>query len=303
MTAKYGRSPLWTYNNQANVVEHVPGDLHGFKSGAVNYKLALWDPRANGVRYLKALIYHLASGLDEANLTRLRAIRNREVGDPISVRCHGEPVCMDYLQATFELAFLGKHVDLDGCAVLEIGAGYGRTCHAVLSNHDVASYTIVDLPNSLALAEDYLRQVLDDERFAKIRFVLADNADELYTEPVFDLCVNIDSFAEMDETTVRNYLALIADRCRRLYVNNPVAKYLDKSLDDHAQGDDVVQLALQTGLLRDVIDVHDSDAIEGQVGAFTDAYRPDGSWELVEVAPVVPWSYYRQALYQRTGAA
>jgi putative sugar O-methyltransferase len=298
MNAKYGRSPLWEANNRTNVVEHVPGDLAAFKSGAVNYKLALWDPRTNGVRYLKALIYHLASGLGERDLARLRAIRNRDVGDPISVRCHGETVCMDYLQAVFELGFLDRHLDLGAAAVLEIGAGYGRTCHAVLANHDVASYTIVDLPNSLALAEDYLRTVLEDRQFAKIRFVLAGAVEDRLAGQRFDLCVNIDSFADMDAATVRAYLGLVARHCRHLYVNNPVGKYLDKSLDDHAQGDEIVRLALGTGPLRTIIDVHDSEAIAGQLAAFVEAYRPDEGWELVAEAPAVPWSYYRQALYR-----
>jgi putative sugar O-methyltransferase len=298
MSTKYGRSLFWEINNQTNVVEHMPGNLDGFKSNAVNYKLALWDPRTNGVRYLKALIYDIASRLDERGVARLRAIRNRDVGNPISVRCHGESVCMDYLQTVFELGFLGRHVTLDGMSVLEIGAGYGRTCHAMLANHDLGSYTIVDLPNSLALAEDYLATVLEPDQFRKIRFVVNDEVDDRLAGERFDLCVNIDSFAEMNPETVLDYLALIAQHSRYLYVNNPVGKYLDKSLDDHTQGEAIVELALGTGLLRTIIDVHDSEAIAGQVGAFVEAYRPDENWELVEEAPAVPWSYYRQALYR-----
>jgi hypothetical protein len=38
---------------------------------------------------------------------------------------HGELVCMNYLQAVFELDVMARHVALDGATVVEIGAGYG----------------------------------------------------------------------------------------------------------------------------------------------------------------------------------
>jgi len=297
MADKYGGSSLWNRYHQTRVTKEASVDLTGFKSAGVNFKLALWNPRTNGVRYLKTLIYNLAERLDEPGWRRLRRIGGRETGAPIAVHMRGELVCMDYLQAVLELDFVARHVALDAATVLEIGAGYGRTCHAVLANHDVAAYYIVDLENSLDLARAYLREVLGDD-FAKVTFVAAGDLDEALAGLRFDLCLNIDSFAEMDGDVVRDYLDYIAGHCRNLYVKNPVGKYLDPSLDGHAEGQDLVAMALRTGLLRDVIDIHDSEAVRTQSAKFVDAYRPVADWTVVADSWAPPWSYYWQAFYR-----
>ncbi|MCR6488749.1 putative sugar O-methyltransferase [Amycolatopsis sp. OK19-0408] len=295
---RYGPSAQWEHINEAHITEAAVADLAGFKSNGVNFKLALWNPHPNGVRYLKALTFALGMRLSPANRERLRRTRNREVGDPYSVRCDGESVCLDYLQAVHEVEVMAANVALDGAQVVEIGAGYGRTCHTMASNHDLAGYTIIDLPNTLELSRRYLRTVLTPEQFAKIRFVGIDEIDEQVRGHRFDLCVNVDSFAEMSPDTVRDYLALIDETCAHFYVNNPVGKYLDKSLDGHSQGAAVVELALSSGLLRDVIDIHDSEAVLAKVPAFVSAYRPGEGWECVAQERSVTWSYYWQALYR-----
>ncbi|MDG4817133.1 putative sugar O-methyltransferase [Micromonospora sp. WMMD956] len=304
MSQTYGRSPLWELYNNTQVTREAVGDLSNFKSSEVNYKLALWDPRVNGVRYLKTLVFTLAAGLSPANWARLRRIANREVGDPFSITYDGEAVCMDYLQAVLEVEFIESRMTLDGARILEIGAGYGRTCHALLSNHEIAAYHIVDLENSLDLASRYLGAVLTDEQLAKVHFHGVDQAEAggALRELRFDLAINIDSFAEMTPDTVGAYLDLIATHADHLYVNNPVGKYLDKSLDGHSQGDAVVQLALRTGLLRDIVDIFDDRAVAAQSRRFIDAYRPGRDWALLADARAVPWSFYWQALY-RSGAA
>lgn len=299
MDDTYGRSALWEHYNSTSLTDDA--DLTGFKSGGINYKLALWDPATNGTRYLKTLIHLMCSGLNPENRERLRRIGRREVGSPITVTYDGEEVCLDYLMAVHELEFIAAHTPLDGATIVEIGAGYGRTCHTVLANHDVAAYHVVDLPPSLRLARTYLGTVLDEADLARVRFHTVDEAEELFRGTSFDLCLNIDSFAEMDEATVRAYLALVDASCDRLYVNNPVGKYLDPSLDGHAQGRELVALALATGLLRDVVDIHDDRAVAARAPVFVDAYRPSGRWTCEADGKSTPWTYYWQALY-RNGA-
>ncbi|MFC4013713.1 putative sugar O-methyltransferase [Nonomuraea purpurea] len=298
MDNMYDRSPLWDRYGRTQVTKEAVADLANFKSNEVNFKLALWDPRVNGVRYLKTLIHALSSGLSAANWTRLRNIRNRTLGNPIAIRYDGETVCLDYLQAVFEVEFMSAGVELDGAAVVEIGAGYGRTCHAMLSNHDVADYHIIDLENLLTLSSGYLRAVLDDEQFAKVHFHPVADVAALFRDHRFELCVNIDSFAEMNAETAHAYLARIAESCRHLYVNNPVGKYMDKSLDGHSQGNEVVALALRTGLLRDIVDIHDNRAVEAQSRKFVTAYLPGDDWRCVAESRTVAWPYYWQALYR-----
>jgi putative sugar O-methyltransferase len=303
MSHKYGRSPLWEHHHNTQLTREAVDSLAGFKSGGVNFKIALWDPAVNGVRYLKALLSNLSAGLSDANRARLRRIANRDVGDPITVTHDGDRICLDYLQAVLELEFIASHVDLDGATALEIGAGYGRTCHALLSNHEPAAYHIVDLENPLRLARNYLGAVLTDEQLERVHFHCVDEVDGPLANMTFDICVNIDSFAEMNAETVRAYLDYIATRCRHLYVKNPVGKYLDKSLDGHSQGDAVVELALRTGPLRDIVDIHDNRAVEEQSRKFLAAYHPGDGWTCVAESRTIPWPYYWQALYRRTDEA
>lgn len=299
MHNKYKQSPQWKHINENQLAKEAIANLENFKSESINYKLAFWDPRLNGVRYLKTLIYNLAAGLSEGNWSVLRRIQHRELGNPISVRYDGESVCMDYLLAVYELEFITEKVDPAGSRILEIGAGYGRTCHAILSNHDVASYCIVDLVNALELAREYLGRVLEADQFAKITFVAAEEVDDVLGEAEFDLCINVNSLAEMNSETIRNYLDLIDEKCGHFYVKNPVGKYLDKSLDGHSQGVDVVAMALSTGPLLDIIDIMDNQSVAAQRGEYINAYRPAERWVPVADGWAFPWSYYWQVVYER----
>jgi putative sugar O-methyltransferase len=298
MKSHYRASPLWTHNSETAMTLAVSDDLAGFKSGRANFKLGLWDPQPNGVRYLKALIYSLASRLRPVDRERLRRIDHRELGDPIAVRHDGDLVCMDYLQAVLELDFISERLDLNGRSVVEIGAGFGRTCHAVVSNFGVSEYHIVDLDNTLKLSRTYLRAVLDDEQFDKLRFHSVHDLDATFPRDV-DLCINIDSFAELEPETVRAYLSLVDEHCRHLYVNNTVGKYREPGLDNHSQGAAVVDLAMRTGLLRDVLDIHDSRAVAGKAPDFIAAYAPGADWTCVADGPAPVWSHYWQALFRR----
>lgn len=302
MHDKYGPSLLRARHDEVHVTDEAVAEISSFKAKPINFKIGFWDPENNGVRYLKALVYNLAAGLSYESWKRLRRIRNRTVGEPITITYDGEPVCMDYLLAVLELEFIAGGTGaaaLDGARVLEIGAGYGRTCHTMLSNHDVREYHIIDLPNSLKLSAGYLRAVLEEEQFAKVRFTSVADVDERYAGTGFDLSLNINSFAEMDARTVDEYLAMIDERSRYFYIRDPVGKYLDGSLDGHSEGREIVELALSTGKLRDVLDIHDNRAVDAHAPAFVEAYRPGPGWTCVADAWARPWSYYWQALYAK----
>ncbi|MFE0137561.1 putative sugar O-methyltransferase [Streptomyces sp. NPDC059037] len=299
MTTQPRVNELWKYIGENQVNGRLVDDLTDFKTSQVNYRLTSFDVQTNGVRYLKTLIYNLASQLSPENWDRLRRIENREVGNPFSVTYDGEMVCLDYLRAVLDLEFIEKNVDLAGADVLEIGAGYGRTCHSFLSNHKISSYTIIDLETTMEVSQRYLRTVLDDAEFAKITFIPVGEIEGALGDATFDLAINIDSLAEMDVDTVRYYLGLIDRHCRNFYVNNPVGKYMDKSLDGHARGEQAIARAMSPGLLTDVIDVNDNRAVAAKAPEFTAAYRPHDGWTCAADTWAVPYTWYWQALFQK----
>lgn len=291
-------SRLWAYINRNFLSEEDIRDIENFKSSQVNNKICLWDPRTNGIRYLKELVFNTCAALTEHEWGKLKKICGRDVGNPYAVKYHGELVCMDYLQAVLEIGFMENGLGLNGVSVVEIGAGYGRTCHALLSNFDVSRYTIIDLRNALGLARRYLKVVLNDSAYKKIDFVEVDHFDEACSKE-YDLCINIDSFSEMDADTVKVYLQFIDERCGHFYVKNPVGKYLDTSIDRQRTRNEVVDMAMETGILRDIIDIYDLEAASRQAEKFVTGYCPSIAWSCLDHGWARPWSFYWQALYKR----
>lgn len=294
---KIDQNKFWKEINEKQLsLENIESGFESFKSSPINHKIALFNPEVNGVRYLKTVNFLLADSMSQDEKDLIANTPNRELGQPLSIRFDGLSVCLDYLQAAKEADFVKRSFELRGAKLIEIGAGYGRTCHTLLSNFDIDSYCIVDLPNALNLSSRYLGEVLDTQTFRKIRFVsVADFLPEELGD--FDLALNIDSFAEMDAEVVEEYLKFIDDHCSAFYVKNPVGKYYDKSLDGHSQGKDVIELALKQGVLTDILDIDDQAAVTAASKKFLTAYAPGTEWHAESEAWAPPFSYIWQALF------
>ena len=101
----------------------------------------------------------------------------------------------------------------------------------------------------------------------------------------------------MDKEVVHEYLAFIDKHSAAFYVKNPVGKYLDKSLDGHSQGMDVIELALKQGLLTDIIDIDNQAAVIDSSKTFLKAYAPSTDWAVKADSWAPPFSYLWQALF------
>lgn len=105
---------------------------------------------------------------------------------------------------------------------------------------------------------------------------------------------------EMDEHVVRNYLIFIDEFSRKFYCKNPVGKYSMTCLEGQVYNEQVANIALSMGILRERVDIFDDQAVAKQVPAFLDAYRPGPNWNVTRDSAVRPWTYYHQALFQKT---
>jgi len=298
-------SKLWKWHNLFWMTNSRVGNLAGFRSNAINFKISLFDPAHNGMRYLRTLIHCLCKSLSPENWERIKATKNRNLlGNPVTVRCNDEDVCLDYLQAVFELEFIQDSLGTgDIRRILEIGAGYGRTCHVIVSNHPVKEYYILDLDNCLRISNNYLKAVLDPLQFSKIHFVSADNIDSI-ADLKFDLCINIDSFGEMPMETVRYYLDYINKHCGYLYVKNPVCNplaspYIKVSSGRAAFKNRICNLISRVitndTAIPEVIDIFNTDAVKAQVEKYIRIYCPGTGWKCVADKGAVPWSYLCQS--------
>ena len=100
-----------------------------------------------------------------------------------------------------------------------------------------------------------------------------------------------------NKEVVHEYLAFIDKHSAAFYVKNPVGKYLDKSLDGHSQGMDVIELALKQGLLTDIIDIDNQAAVIDSSKTFLKAYAPSTDWAVKADSWAPPFSYLWQALF------
>jgi O-methyltransferase len=112
--------------------------------------------------------------------------------------------------------WLDERLEMQGdLRICEIGGGYGALCHWFKQAYPAASYTIVDLPESLLFARLYLSLTRPDLATSAglaaakhgVRFVPNYLAERL-AEP-FDLVINTLSMSEMSEYQIKRYAALM----------------------------------------------------------------------------------------------
>ena len=162
------------------------------------------------------MLYLYASRFDPLKL--LDRLQEPAFGNPFPVRFRGKTVSQDLINSILELyaAFEGETIDFDApLKIAEIGAGYGRNAFVFLSLFPNCTYTIIDIPPALYVAEQYLASV---NPVAKVSILLPIEATRL-PENSFDLLINISSFHEMTPEQVDAYFGLVDRTLRgRLYL-------------------------------------------------------------------------------------
>lgn len=274
-----------------DILEITP-DLENFRR-TTNQKIAMIQPNL-GAFYLLSLTAAMVGRLTEDQIDLLNNATGRNTGNPYTVRRDGEFYDIDYAMAAHEVTFIGcAGFFFGGSDIVEIGTGYGRTAHTILSNYDVESYTIVDLPKMLALSQKYLSTVLSAEDFAKVLFV-----ERFPDDVLFDLAINIDSFPEMTDAVNEKYLRQVAVACGAFYTKNVVGRYVwsrtplnaPAYFDAHTTG-----IVLQCD--GDLLDIFDAEVMAAQVPRFLDRFRPSPEFEVVLHGPAEPFTHYHQAFY------
>src|ERR1039458_2240491 len=144
------KSDLWQEITDKYFQDMDPRALDHFREpDSVNKRLASWSPTDNSSRHFKFLLWNALEGMDDDFFTYTRCIRNRSLGNPTTVRYRTMDIDLDYMLAVDELLFLEKQNRiLSRCrTVVEVGAGFGSTAHAILENFSqIDKYTIIDLP-------------------------------------------------------------------------------------------------------------------------------------------------------------
>ncbi|PCI39777.1 MAG: hypothetical protein COB53_02590 [Elusimicrobia bacterium] len=173
------------------------------------------------------LYYQLLKSVDEWNL--LETLEEPDLGDGTYVSYKGRRLSLDLLQSIDEFYRIREHAKFnrdDRVVFCEIGAGYGRLAHVVLSAMPNAVFMIFDLPESLLLSEFYLTslhpnvpaslypeslvEVLDPRKpdGSRLVFGLPHQMKQLAKGSV-DVVANIYSFMEMSRDQIECYFKII----------------------------------------------------------------------------------------------
>lgn len=271
--------------------------------GNANNRLAAWDPYDKSMRYFKFLFFHQIQTKDAKFFANYAKIGPTALGNPVVLMSpSGQPINLDHFFSIEEFTFLDANLRIGELNhVLEIGAGFGRTAQALVNLvENLEAYTIVDLPEVLALSRAYLEQVLDDTKFAKLRFVDALSLDAAHDDiPPVDLAINIDSFQEMPRQTIEFYFRRFIDSAGHFFSKNAIAKYTPESVGlygvDESQLLDVFSLGLSTG----VIDIFNPDELCRARTQHVEEYRPNANFTVVAQEPLGIFPYYHNVLYAR----
>ena len=117
-----------------------------------------------------------------------------------------------------------EKVDLKQCKrVLEVGGGYGRNAHIILSLNPNLKYVIVDIPPASFVSTRYISELFPDKKIFKARAFdsfdqyrneileadvvwLLPNQLELLPDNFFDFALSISTLGEMKEDQIAKYL-------------------------------------------------------------------------------------------------
>jgi len=275
--------------------------LDTFRAPGSSNKFVAWDPFEPSSRYLKFLLFSTALRQSEAFFAAYQKIEHRQLGRPLSVSVAGCDVDADYMAAVEEWEFLRQSGGLTGVTrVVEIGGGFGRTCHTLLTLCEgIEEYVIVDLEPMLRLSEGYLKRVGFG---GKVRFV--SNEDHAQIDALnADLVINIDSFQEMPRPVISFYMDHIVARSKRFYCKNPTGKYLPGTIGQPDLSPAKLMDVFKLGYCQDVIDIFDDGALRTAREAFLKAYCPPTSsgnaYRVVGTRPMDLFPYFQHALYAR----
>jgi len=103
--------------------------------------------------------------------------------------------------------------DLSGKDIIEIGCGYGGQCTVLKQLINVKSYSVVDLPEVIKLAERYLSTL---KLNSNMEFMDGTSSDTEYGN--YDLIISNYAISECTERVQKEYLEKIISKCGHGYI-------------------------------------------------------------------------------------
>jgi hypothetical protein len=155
----------------------------------------------------------LRTSLGDTSLTELwnLIVENDRYGSPETIRLdpHGFAASTTMRYAWNVVDMKINNVVLDDVNIVEIGGGYGGLCRMIHTFHKPKSYTIIDLPNALALAKRYLKCYDIHPRMLSC---------ETYDEEPIDTLISNYALTELTRATQITYINKLLKRSKYGYI-------------------------------------------------------------------------------------
>lgn len=292
-------SNLWTELSENLFVNIDEEFLKGFRApGGPNNRLAAWDPLDPTMRYFKFLLFNACLNKNSEFFELYSKIGRTDLGNPIVVRVQGLDINIDHYFSIEEFMFVSKNIDLNDIKnIVEIGAGFGRTCQAFLSLIDsLERYIIIDLPKILQLSKNYLQKTLNETQMNKVNFLDATN-QQSWGGIKSDLVINIDSFQEMPPATIDIYKKNVLQNSKYVYIKNPICKYDPRSIGINNFNYNKFSDVFSLGYCREIIDIFDEQLLAKARSGYLEAYCPSNEYQIFKDEPLSLFPYLHHVIY------
>lgn len=228
-------SELSTYPQVCQNAVNNDDSFRNFKRDPVYRQTLEHVPYELGCQYLDLIIR------DYPDLvTYFEKFRENDIlGNPMTYS-YGDygifsPTTLRYIKTAGDLK--QKFGNLSQMHIVEIGGGYGGQC-TILSTLGFASYTIIDLPECVALSKKYLEKM-------GIGNVICIDSTNLENIGTYDLVLSNYAFSEIDKSEQQRYLeTLIKPTPNGYMIMNYISEYFNlKSL----KMEDLISILYQAG--------------------------------------------------------
>ncbi|QWD96913.1 putative sugar O-methyltransferase [Polynucleobacter sp. MG-6-Vaara-E2] len=197
-------------------------------------KLQLMQPSDSS--YIKDYLRLTKNIPENLKLTELDPTRNE-----IAIEFNGKYITEDVLRVQSTISNLNNFPKFKSC--IEIGGGYGALANQVIKVYEVEKYTIIDYPEMLFFVAIWSKVVNP-----KLKIVIYDGSNkseldnaELALVPNFlyksiqiegDLLINENSFCEMSQAQVLDYLQAKNLNYNYMYSNNRDRQFMNRDLPE-----------------------------------------------------------------------
>lgn len=199
----------------------------------------VWQLRGQNMNILGyALTTYYVKSIDKLQLLDL--LDEDDLFGNFTFRIDNRLISRDLLDSIIEIYFLEKHLNiskLNKTTILDIGAGYGRLAHRmVTSMPQISSYLCTDAVAISSFISDYYIKFRKVDKVAKV--IGLDAIERALAEKPVDIAINVHSFSECKISAIDWWVSLLSRyKVRYLMIVPNAAGHGGERLLTHEGGD------------------------------------------------------------------